>query len=1344
MPSPLFCVPWPLVRARKDHLPYHPFMRSKSKRFLAFVSFQLFFLAALHAQNCIPTNINGSVIEMACPATCTNLVFKIPHIKGSSDYTVVEKSYEPFPYSAPGGVELSMLYVDDVFSPLIPLPFTFCFFGSNYNSLVVGSNGLVSFDVSNAGFEHAWSLTTTPHGAIPQPLPYAGGVPDDLDVTYYPKASIMGAYHDLFPTLTASSTRRIEYSVVGTAPCRKFVTSFYHVPMYSSSCNLLWATEQIVLHESTGIIDVNIGNKPLCTGWNEGLAILGIQNWNRDKAVTAPGKNCTAWSASDTSFRFVPSGAGSRYVISELLTMGGALVATADTITTTTGLLDLRFQNICPPPGTTEYVVRTRFSACDNAVTQLISLDTITVNRTNELHSTGATTNTECGPPNGTITITTPPGYGIAPFNYVLDGGTPVTGGNPYTFTGVAHGTHTVVVTDASGSCTSTIDLTVTRNNSLTATTSATPTACAAVATGTITVMATNGTGPWLYKLDGFAAVPGPNPYTFTNVNSGNHDIVVYDATGCQTNIIVVNVAAGAGVNGNAISSAASCTAIANGSITTTATSGIAPYTWQLDGAPAVNGTSPFTFNNVSSGPHTVTIRDAVGCTRDVTINVVAGPGVNGTATTTPASCQGVNNGSVTVAATSGTAPFTWRLDGGPAQNGPSPYTFNGLSTGFHSVVITDNVGCTRTLDVNVGAGPVLIANASSTATNCNGASNGTITVIPANGTGPFTFSLDGAPFVTGTAPYTFNNVTAGSHTVLVRDAPGCITNPILVNVAAGPVITTTVNRTHVLCNGAATGAITILQPSLGAAPFQYSLDGVNWQGGNSFTGLTAGTYTAYYRSANGCQGSQVVNITEPTALTATTSMIPVVCNGQNNGTIAITPGGGVGPYSYSLDGISWQASNVYSIPAGNYTVRIRDANGCIITRSLAVTEPSVLTASSVNTNASCDGGDDGRITVSPSGGNGSYRYSIDGTNFQASNVFLVAPGNYAIVVKDILGCTTTFTTTVGLSVNLFLTPHPDATICDGESAQLNAASNANIYNWTPAVTLNDANIATPVASPRTTTEYYLTAKLGRCTAYDTLIVHVNAAPVPDAGPDGDICYGQAYTLQGAGGTQFSWTPAIYLDNPSVRDPVATPSKTTTYSLSVIDALGCRSLITDEVKVLVSKPIRVITIPYDTIVHPGARFPLLALSGGITYTWSPPFGLSDPNVANPTVTVGDIGDEISYKVVATTTEGCKGEGYVRIRVYKGPDIYVPTAFTPNNDGKNDQFIPFPVGIKSYNYFRVFNRWGQLLFSTTRLNEGWDGRMGGKEQATGVYIWQVEGQTLDGKIINKKGTVTLIR
>ena len=221
-------------------------MRSKLTKFLTLLFLTAFSVTHICAQSCVPTSINGTVVNIACPQTCANLSFQIPHVKNSSDYLVRSIPYNPYPYVTPAGVEQTTLYDDDVFSSVIPLPFSFCFYGDLYNKCVIGSNGLVTFDILNAGLENSWALTTIPHGNVPQPIPYAGGVQDDISTTYYPKASIMGAYHDIYPVLTAAGSRRIEYSIVGNAPCRKFVVSFFNVPMYS--CNNDWASSQIVMH----------------------------------------------------------------------------------------------------------------------------------------------------------------------------------------------------------------------------------------------------------------------------------------------------------------------------------------------------------------------------------------------------------------------------------------------------------------------------------------------------------------------------------------------------------------------------------------------------------------------------------------------------------------------------------------------------------------------------------------------------------------------------------------------------------------------------------------------------------------------------------------------------------------------------------------------------------------------------------------------------------------------------------------------------------------------------------------------------------------------------------------
>lgn len=1318
-------------------------------RFKKILFFSLFIFWAANivlAQSCVPTNINGTNINLLCNQVCTTLVFKVPHLKSTDDYTVSAIPYAAFPYNNASGVELTSTYTDDKFSPVINLPFTFCFYGANYTSCVVGSNGIITFDISNAGFGNSWPLTTSGGSGTPVPIPYALGTQNSTFSTYYPKASIMGAYHDIDPSASPLPTRRIEYNIIGTAPCRKFIVSYLDIKMFS--CTSMICTEQMVINESTGLIEVYILNKPLCTSWNQGLAILGIQDFTRLKAVAAPGKNCTAWSESNTGYRFTPSGSTSRFVSSQLYDITGTtLIATADTLTTTAGLLDLSFPNICAPAGATQYIVRTTFAACENPTNLLVSNDTITLNRTNSLGATNTVTHTACGAPNGTITVNVPSGVGTSPFTYTLDGGAPVvTPALTYTFTNVAAGNHTVTVTDASSGCTSTLNLTVNLISNITANTTSAATACSGINNGTITVTPTNGSAPFSYTLDGGAPVSGGSPYTFTGLAAGTHTILIQDASGCVSNTISITVATGAGVTATSTSTSTSCSGVNDGTITVTASAGTAPFMYQLGAAPFQPSN---VFTGLAPGTYTITVRDNAGCTRTLTRTVLTGTGLTATVAQAATSCSGAGDGTVTVTPTNGTSPYQFSIDGGASVSAPTSHTFTNLAAGSHTVFITDSRGCTRTSTITVGTGAVLAGTAAPVSTTCTGASDGTITITPTNGTGPFEFSIDGGAYVAGTPPYTFTGVSSGAHTITIRNAAGCVSNVINASVTAGPLITTTASKTDVLCNGGNTGIITVVQPTVGAAPFEYSLDGTTWQTSNVFNGLAAGTYTVYYRSGNGCQNSLSITVDQPATLTSGNSVVPVVCNGQSNGTITISSAGGVSPHQYSLDGINWQGSNVFSVPAGTYTVTTRDVNGCTTQQVITVTEPATLAASSANSNASCDGGNDGVITVNAVGGNTSYQYSIDGgATWQAGNVFNVAPGNYTVMVKDNLGCSAQFNTTVGLTNNLTYTRQTDPTICESKSIQLDFVSNATQYAWTPATALSSTTIHNPVANPVVTTEYRVLATLGRCNVEDTVIVNVNLAPIPNAGTDGFICYGQSYQLTGGNGVQYKWTPSTYLDNPNIASPLSTPTKDIVYTLSILsDVNGCASLVTDDIAIDVTPPIKIKTYPADTVVYQSDVLQISAVPFDpdvIYFNWSPSLGLDNPTISNPTVTAGQIGDDILYQVIGSTVAGCKGEAYVRVKVYKGPDIYVPTGFTPNGDGLNDKLVPFPVGIKKLNYFRIFNRWGQEIFSTARLHEGWDGTINGTRQASGTYVWMAEGVTEQDKVITKKGVLTLIR
>lgn len=160
----------------------------------------------------------------------------------------------------------------------------------------------------------------------------------------------------------------------------------------------------------------------------------------------------------------------------------------------------------------------------------------------------------------------------------------------------------------------------------------------------------------------------------------------------------------------------------------------------------------------------------------------------------------------------------------------------------------------------------------------------------------------------------------------------------------------------------------------------------------------------------------------------------------------------------------------------------------------------------------------------------------------------------------------------------------------------------------------------------------------------------------------------------------------------------------------------------------------------DTLVASNTIFQLNG-SGGSSYSWSPTIGLSDPNIANPT---GKISADTKYLLTAKTVEGCVDTASVKVTIFKGSAIYVPSAFTPNNDGLNDIIKPYYVSIKSLSYFTIYNRWGQKVFSTSDLNKGWDGLSKNNEQVVGSYVWVLRAVDAIGKIYNLKGSFVLLK
>ncbi len=353
----------------------------------------------------------------------------------------------------------------------------------------------------------------------------------------------------------------------------------------------------------------------------------------------------------------------------------------------------------------------------------------------------------------------------------------------------------------------------------------------------------------------------------------------------------------------------------------------------------------------------------------------------------------------------------------------------------------------------------------------------------------------------------------------------------------------------------------------------------------------------------------------------------------------------------------------------------------------------------------------------------------------------------YILTLQD-NGCSNTDSVKVQVVDFVTVSAGADSTICLTDTAQLHASGNGLSFAWSSlqASTFSNNNIASPRVLPASSsTDYIVVASIGKCSARDT--VRITAIPYPqiNAGNDTTICFGDTahIVVNHIVASQFTWSPQLQIINTNTLSPSAFPSVTRRYIITVRDNLGCPKPVSDTVLVRVIPQVRAFA-GNDTSVVVGQTLQLNA-TGGDTYAWSPATYLSNPTIANPTATFPAFVDTIFYRVTATVGPGCTGTDGLRVVVYKTmPDILVPSGFTPNNDGRNDILKPILIGIRTLKFFRLYNRWGQLIYTTSEPGKGWDGNINGTPQGSGTFVYITEGTDFLGNTIVRKGTVVLIR
>jgi gliding motility-associated-like protein len=911
---------------------------------------------------------------------------------------------------------------------------------------------------------------------------------------------------------------------------------------------------------------------------------------------------------------------------------------------------------------------------------------------------------------------------GTPPYLYALLGQTPTQ--NIGYFPGLYGITYTLRITDATGlikdtaitlSYSTALPIVTTQVNKL-------PSSCTS-SDGSITLVGSGGTPPYTYSFDGGVSFSTNN--TVTNLQQGFYYFYIKDANGClnecytepapdlynyffcyQCCNLMVNVGYG---------SAASNTSCSNtGDVLEWTVTGTPPYLYSMDGInfqPAnvllsnyisAPGDSAYNYTNLPPGVYHLYIKDATGAIAASSVTVPKSCYIAITFIGVDASC-GQSDGSLTVSVVNGTPPYTYTMDG---VNFQTSNVFTGLSSGNYSVTARDANGEIYSSTATV-YNKCPTVSAVETDETC-GQNNGTITATGQKGTTPYQFSIDGINYQSSNQ---FSGLPSGNYTVTLRDAMG-FTSTYTLTIQNNCVQLALVS-TNTTC-GFNNGSI-IATGSSGLAPYQYSIDGINFQTVSLFSNLLAGPYTVTVKDANGLTASSIVTLTDAPGPQISTSTNPASCS-NTNGTITITAAGGTAPLLYSIDGgINFQTSNIFAgLDSGQYQVLVKDANGCTANSATGLTAlPTPVVFLGEDTTVCA--GIAILLTAPPGAG---YQYEWQ-DNSAGNNLTATGAGIYWVKVSNLSGCSASDTIQISYTSLPVFSLGNDSMLCGGHTLLLQPEPLlSGTYLWSSGSTGSSLLVGTPGI-------YWLKEVVNGCSKTDSITLIGRPMPVLDLGDDTVLCTGQTLLLNASNNNAtYIWQDGSTNASFLVNNPG-------TYSVKV-DEAGCDS--SGSVNIAyIAKP--VVNIGNDTTVCIGYQLLLDASSPAATYLWqdgstSPHFNVTQGGIYSVDVTnaCGDSKDTIQ---VAFENCACK--------------FYIPNAFTPNNDGRNDLFrLKYQCQFSNYE-LKIFNRWGQLIFTSRNASEGWDGNYGGQPQPVGSYVWEL-GYTdnLTGKNIRKSGTVVLIR
>lgn len=1010
-------------------------------------------MSEMKGQGCSAVSVRVSPSPLSAPKRDTTVCkgsslsasVSIPTLRSTTSYTVTTIPHvDTLPCETTGSLVAGAgITIDDAYSAIQNIGFNFCFFGVQHTQMQICDNGFLTFSTNKP----VLSTYTAPF--VPRRLPLSANPNPSSVATTLPPNSILGAWFDAYLVTTGSNPGggTITTQLVGTAPFRAYIVKWNNCRYFLSSCRSdpnMVLNMKIVLYETTNLIDIYIKTKPICTLSSTVLrypATQGLQGDSIFKFIVTPGRDSSLWNGANSAVRYTPNGSLNTTTVQ--WTKNGSAIssaAVANFVANDDSANYVASVTISQPCPSGTLIARDTLKVYGiNNVVQVSELyDTIKCQNSKLLNATNVSAlnyTWDNGSTSPTRTVSNTGRYyvvrrfnalgcnrdtvfynvikyvqpkidsfrRIGCFNSLANGQLRLfvsgdTGGlrlgtipNPTSNTNPilnqTRGSMTYWVRNAGG-CADSISLT---HDSMSTIYSKRVNYCNQDSSGLMRLTPLGGYSPFTYVLTGRSP---QSVDSFNKITTGIYTIQVTDRAGCsiqRTDTIVPFTNLSLAFTRDS----AKCFGDSSGRIVASLSGGKPGYFYSIN-----NGsfTSSGVFNTLKAGSYIIKTKDAANCPIDTSITILQYPLITASVSKQN-NCPFNANGALSISANGGNPSYEYRYNSGAFQTAPN---FVNLINGAFNYSVRDRNNCIRIFqDTLKSHSKPVLGLAMKKNVSCFGFSDGKIKVNTSMGKTPYTYSWN----LTGSND-SLVNLSSASYTAFVSDSNGC-RDTLSVVITQPDSLRASLNFKHPLCHLSSNGFIRVL-PQGGTAPYQYAINASAFSNSDSFGGLIGAVYNIQIRDSQSCLKSYSQTLTNPSALQLSLISDSVKCFGGNSGRILFFASGGSPGYTYRLNSLAYDtASFKLNLVASNYTVSIKDTNGCTKDSSIQVfTYAPITMVKSILDTIRCKNGNDGRISITASGGRSPYTYSINGGVFQTSHIFLnLNTGMKYIRVKDAYDC---------------------------------------------------------------------------------------------------------------------------------------------------------------------------------------------------------------------------------------------------------------------------------------------------------------------------------------------------